>query len=147
MMRSKEKITLTNMCMIHDEEGNVLVQNRKDRHWAGIVFPGGHVEQNESFVESVIREIKEETGLTIEQPKLCGIKQFWDSEGDRYIVFLFKTSHFSGKVVSSDEGEVFWMKLNEINEDNCAKGFLDMIQIFNDDSIEELIYCENKKFI
>lgn len=56
-MSRVEKCTLTNMCMI--QKGNqVLVQNRLNPNWPGIVFPGGHVEEAESLVDSVIREIK-----------------------------------------------------------------------------------------
>ena len=40
----------------------------------GLVFPGGHVEEGESLLESVIREMKEETGLTIKNPIACVLK-------------------------------------------------------------------------
>ena len=76
-MGRKETVELTNMCMVEDGKGNVLVQNRLDPNWSGIVYPGGHVEAGESITASVIREIREETGLTIENPTLCGVKQFW----------------------------------------------------------------------
>ena len=64
------------MCMIYDDDGNVLVQDRRDSDWGGITFPGGHVEKGESFTDEVIREVYEETGLTIETPQICGIKQW-----------------------------------------------------------------------
>ena len=73
-MGRKETVELTNMCMVEDGKGNVLVQNRLDPNWSGIVYPGGHVEAGESIAASVIREIREETGLTIENPTLCGVK-------------------------------------------------------------------------
>ena len=62
------------MCMIYDGAGRVVVQDKVGKNWGGITFPGGHVEKDESFVDSVIREVKEETGLDIQSPKLCGIK-------------------------------------------------------------------------
>lgn len=78
-MEHSEDVILTNMCMVYD--GNkVLVQekilrgDRKKDRSKGIIFPGGHVERHEPIVDSVIREIYEETGLTIENPRLCGIK-------------------------------------------------------------------------
>ena len=94
-MSRMENCILTNMCMICD--GNkVLVQDRKNPNWPGITFPGGHVKPEESFVESVIREVKEETNLDIAQVKLCGVKQ-WTSKSEdyRYLVFLFRTDTFS----------------------------------------------------
>lgn len=63
-MSEYEKIELTNMCMIYDNNGNVVVQDKINKSWGGITFPGGHIEKRESFVDSVIREVKEETGLS-----------------------------------------------------------------------------------
>ena len=69
-MARMEEVELTNMCMVCDGKGNVLVQNKKgDRTWHGWNFPGGHVEQGEFVTPSVIREVREETGLTVENLK------------------------------------------------------------------------------
>ena len=108
MSRSEQAI-FTNLCMVYDDAGNILVQDRLDPTWPGICFPGGHVEPGESFVESVIREVWEETGLRIENPILCGTKQFQTQKGERYVVFFYKTNRFSGQLKSSDEGKVFWI--------------------------------------
>ncbi|MFZ1540441.1 MAG: NUDIX domain-containing protein, partial [Enterococcus aquimarinus] len=69
-MARSEAAVFTNMCMVYNEQGQILVQDRKKQDWPGITFPGGHVEKGESFVGSVIREVKEETGLTIQSPQL-----------------------------------------------------------------------------
>lgn len=56
-MAESEKVILTNMCMVYD--GNkVLVQDRLDKNWKGLTFPGGHIEKHESFTDAVIREVK-----------------------------------------------------------------------------------------
>ena len=101
-MSKREEVIFTNMCMVTDGQGNVLVQRRTDPGWPGVTFPGGHVEPGESIVESIIREMREETGLTILKPKLCGVKQF-PIDGGRYLVFLFVAERFSGEIVSSEE--------------------------------------------
>jgi len=136
-----ERAVFTNMCMVSRGD-EVLVQRRSDRNWPGIVFPGGHAEPGEAFVESVIREVREETGLTIEQPELCGVKQFEDDDGARYVVFLYRTDRFSGELTSSDEGEVFWVKRDEVASLPLASGVVPMLPIFFGDFPRELIWRE-----
>lgn len=58
-------ITLTNMCLIINDKNEILFQDRLKNDWPGLNLPGGHVEVNESIKDSVIREIKEETNLTL----------------------------------------------------------------------------------
>ena len=145
-MARLEEVELTNMCMVCDGKGNVLVQNKKgDRTWHGWNFPGGHVEQDEFVTPSVVREIREETGLTIENPKLCGIKEFQkEQDGKRFIVFLYVASRFSGELRSSDEGDVFWYPLSELKRSKeLADGFSEMLPVFTSDEISEVFYTKN----
>lgn len=139
-MSRAERVILTNLCMVYDHDGNILVQDRKDPSWPGICFPGGHVEPGESFVESVIREFREETGLTIEKPVLCGTKQFPTKQGERYVVFFYKTDQFSGQLQSSDEGEVFWIKRSELSNYTLVEDFEDMVKVFESDDLSEFQY-------
>ncbi|MBQ2990435.1 MAG: 8-oxo-dGTP diphosphatase [Clostridia bacterium] len=146
-MSRTEEVELTNMCMICDGKGNVLVQHKKNHPtWCGWNFPGGHVEKGEYVTPSVIREMKEETGLTIENPRLCGIKEFHKSEdGKRYIVFLYTANRFSGQLKASSEGEVFWYPLSELAKSNqLIDGFRDMLSVFTADEISE-VYYERRK--
>ncbi|MBQ8496463.1 MAG: 8-oxo-dGTP diphosphatase [Clostridia bacterium] len=136
-MAKIEKAIFTNLCMVYDGKGNILVQDRKNPNWKGVTFPGGHVEEGESFTESVIREVREETGLTIENPILCGVKQFPTLEGERYVVFCYKTGTFSGEIVSSSEGEVFWISRRELENYKVAPDFLELIRIFESDCLSE----------
>lgn len=142
-MSRMEEVELTNMCMICDGKGNVLVQNKKNHPtWHGWNFPGGHVEKGEYVTPSVIREMKEETGLTIENPKLCGIKEFHKSkDGKRYIVFLYAANQFSGELKSSSEGEVFWYPLSELRlSKDLIDGFEEMLPVFTSEEISEVFY-------
>ena len=82
-MQRTENVELTVLCLIHQND-KYLLQNRLKEDWKGLTLPGGHIEKNESIIDVVIREMKEETGLDIQNPRLCGIKQF-PIENGRYI--------------------------------------------------------------
>ena len=139
-MSRAEQAIFTNLCMVYDDAGNILVEDRKDPDWPGLCFPGGHIEPGESFVESVIREVWEETGLTIENPKLCGTKQFQTKKGERYVVFFYKTNRFSGDLKSSDEGDVFWISKADLPSYPLCDDFPDMIRVFEEDDLSEFYY-------
>jgi len=139
-MSRSERAIFTNLCMVYDHAGNILVQDRLDPSWPGLCFPGGHVEPGEAFVDSVIREVWEETGLTIENPRLCGTKQFQTGKGERYVVFFYKTDKYSGQLKSSDEGKVFWIPRNTLPEYTLCDDFLDMVKVFEEDELSEFYY-------
>lgn len=138
-----ENAVFTTLCMVSDIDGNVLVQERIGGKWDGIAFPGGHVEQGESFVKSVIREVCEETGYTIESPLLCGIKQFQTDEGSRYVILMFKADKFHGKLASSSEGRAFWIKRDEMQRYNLAHDMLEMMELFENDAKSEFYYYKD----
>ena len=142
-MAVSEKVILTNMCMVYDGS-RVLVQDRTDKNWSGLTFPGGHIEKHESFTDAVIREVKEETGLTVSCPQLCGIKQWPHSEDVRYIVLFYKTDRFEGELRSSSEGEVFWMELEDFRKAKLARDMSEMLDIFLDDEKSEFFYHHQK---
>ena len=141
-MAREEKAIFTNMCMITDGNGNVLVLDRLKPDWPGIAFPGGHVEPGESFVESVIREVYEETGLSIETPVLCGTKQFQTEKNERYVVLFYKTDRFSGELRSSGEGEVFWIPRDTLTDYPLSVDFEEMVSIFESDNLCEFYYYQ-----
>lgn len=143
-MNRKTPVELTNMCMIYDDQGNVLVEEKLVHNSKGLIFPGGHVESNESVAESMIREIKEETGLTISNLQFCGIKDWIEFDGSRYMVFLYKTSTYSGSIQSSSEGEIFWMPLEELKAKETLWHLDMMLEIFEGNGVSELYFNRNE---
>jgi len=134
-------VEITNMCMIEAPDGRVLVQHRlpkKNNPWSGLTFPGGHAEPGESIVDSVIREIKEETGLTISEISNCGYVQWYNPEKQsQYIVFLFRATSFSGELKSSTEGRMEWMSLDEMRAGEMAPNMEKYLSVFlNDDVLQ-----------
>lgn len=110
------RIILTNMCMLYKEDHSFLVIDRLKKDWPGINFPGGHVEANESVEESVIREMKEETGLDVHSLEFVTYYE-WNmiEEGVRHLCLLFRSKDFDGTLESSSEGKVFFIKKDELS--------------------------------
>ena len=129
------------MCMVTDAEGPVLVQERLPKPsnaWCGLTFPGGHVEPGETVVASVIREVKEETGLSVSNLQNCGYIQWYNPvKQSQYFVFLFKTSTFSGELTGSVEGNVKWMTLGEMLAGKLAPNMTKYLAVFQNKNIPQ----------
>ena len=137
-MGRTENVELTTLCLIRRGD-EILLQDRLKRDWAGLTLPGGHVEPGESIVDSVIREMREETGLTIRNPRLKGIKQF-PIDGGRYLVFLFEATEFEGEPISSDEGKVAWYRRDAVAGLPSVKDLEDLLRVMERDDMTEFIY-------
>jgi len=134
------------MCMIQDLKTNkVLVQDRV-LDWKGISFPAGGVEEGESLVEAAIREMKEETGLTVSNLRPCGIVHWYnDKTGDRHLVFNYKTSDFFGELLpETEEGKVFWVTPEELPVLNLSDGFTDRLPMFFEEKNTERFQVWNE---
>ena len=139
-MNRKQEVELTNMCLIYDEN-RILVEEKKETKYAGgLVFPGGHIEPGESLLQSVIRELKEATGLDIYGPQPCGFKDWIQDDGTRYIVLLYKTNKFSGTLKSSEEGKVFWLNRKDIDGANLIWNMRELLEIFETDQYSEFFF-------
>ena len=136
-MEHTERVILTNMCMIRSGT-KVLVEEKVGKDAGGIIFPGGHVEEGEPVTDSVIREMREETGLTIEKPKLCGVKEWINPDGSRYVVFLFTADRFTGELRSSEEGRVFWLEQDQVLESNWIWHMDGLMKILADGEYTEM---------
>ena len=145
-MGRTETVELAVLCLIQDGD-KILLQNRVKEDWTGYTLPGGHIEIGESFVDAVKREMKEETGLEILNPRLVGIKQFPMKNGNyvegRYVVLLFKATEFTGNVVSSEEGQMEWIRYDQVSEIDTVDDFEDLLDVMNNPNLTEFQYLVN----
>lgn len=139
-MARNELAVFTTLIMVENEKGHLLVEDRKDPDWPGICFPGGHAEPGEAFTTAAIRETFEETGLTIRDPRLVGVKQFQTKRNERYVVFFYKATKFTGTLTSSDEGEVFWISREDLQNLTLVDDFLEMLKVFDSPDLSEFYY-------
>ena len=135
---------LTNLCLVEDPtNGKVVLQYRSPeryKKWSGYAFPGGHIEKGESLAESVIREVYEETGLTITDPKLVAVKDWPLDDGGRYIVFCYKATEFTGQLRSSEEGEVSWVEKDQLEKLDLSYDMLPLLEVMEDPDLSEFYY-------
>ena len=137
-MDRRESIELTILCLLH-RDGKLLLQNRVKPDWHGYVLPGGHVEPGESIVDAVVREMWEETGLTVLHPKLCGVKQF-PIDGGRYLVLLFETEEFTGTLRSSEEGSMEWVSREMLCEYPTVEDLAQLLDVMLRPDLTEFQY-------
>lgn len=131
-----EQAILTNMCMVCDGD-RILVEDKVTGGYTGIVFPGGHVEKGEPLVSAIIREVWEETGLTVRHPRLCGIYNWMREDGIRYFVFIYRAEQWSGTLQSSAEGNVFWTTREEFLQMHLAAGMREVLLLCDRDDLSE----------
>ena len=86
----------------------------------------------------MIREIYEETGLTIQNPRLTGIYH-WMTGDIKNVGFLYKTSEYEGKLISSEEGKVYWISGEEFLKKPLAPGMEQVWQMMHDEDAQECL--------
>ncbi len=123
------EVVLTNMCMVYKGD-QILVQNRVKKTWPGLTFPGGHVEKDEDHIKSIIREVKEETGLTLLEVEQVGFIEWFDEKTQvRDLCLLYRSSSFVGELSSSSEGEVFFVNKEDLYKYPFSTDFDKVLEI------------------
>ena len=145
--KKTETVCFMNLCMVQDGKGNVLALDKVNDSYTGTTFPGGHVENGEIFTKAVIREVYEETGLTIENPLFCGIYH-WNKSGTHHVIFLYKADRYSGILHSSEEGKVYWIPMDEFKEKELATGMEYVLQMMESAQMNECyMHLEDGKYV
>ena len=143
---------LATLCYVTRDDKTLMlhrVKKENDYHegkWNGL---GGKLEPGESPEDCAIREIKEESGLIIKNPKMAGFITFPLFDGvDDWYVFVFTVNEFEGELIDSNEGILEWIpndKLTELNLWDGDKIFIDWI--FKDKFFSAKFNYKDKKFI
>ena len=139
---------LCNMIKINRGNDVLVLDKVKKYGWEGLTFPGGHVEKIESITESVIREVKEETNLDIENIKYVGMISWYDNDNnDRIVGFLYETDDFSGELVKENvEGTLEFIDYDELkNMDGHSDSMDEIFAIYDGKYSEIVLYYEDNK--
>jgi len=117
------------------DNGEVLIVRRARPPVQGIyTLPGGVVESGETVTEAVIREVREETALTIEPATLAGYREMITREaGGRterhFVILCFAARLISGKAIPNDEiEEIRWCRPDELDELDTTDGLADIVE-------------------
>ena len=102
-----------NIVMIYDSVHNTVLMQDRTKIWKGGAFPGGHLEIGESIYNSCIREVKEETGLTISNLIPCGLVHWSKKNGRQEFIYLYRTGTFQASS-QCNEGENKWVHINDL---------------------------------
>ena len=111
------KSNLTTLCYIENEDSYLMMHRvKKDKDinkdkWVGV---GGHFEDSESPEECLLREVKEETGLTLTRFKLRGIITFVTDVYETEYMFLYTADGYEGEMIECNEGNLEWVKKTDV---------------------------------
>lgn len=110
----KERIAHLNSTVCYLKKDNKILMIKFSKKWGNVYAPpGGKFEKGESPLDCIIREFKEETGLTLVNPKLQGMS-YWQ-ESSEGIIFVYTAENYEGKQISmSEEGNLEWITIEEL---------------------------------
>ena len=108
---------ITTLCYIEQDGKYLMLHRTKQKHdinenkWIGV---GGHAEGTEGPEECLLREVKEETGLTLTSYRFRALITFVSDKQEPEMMCLFTADAFTGKLITCDEGELVWVDKREV---------------------------------
>lgn len=125
---------LSTLCYIEKDGKYLMLHRTKKRNdinkdkWLGI---GGKFEDGESSEECITREVKEETGLTLNTYKLRCIVTYVSTNWETEYMYVFTSNDFTGELTECNEGDLQWIEKDKVTELNTWEGdkiFVDKIK-------------------
>ena len=117
MSETDARSNLTTLCYIVKDDKYLMMHRVKKKNdvnhdkWVGV---GGHFEKDETPEECLLRETKEETGLTLERFHLRGVITFLCDYWPTEYMFLYTADQYSGELIECDEGNLEWVKKSDV---------------------------------
>ena len=108
---------LTTLCYIEKDEKYLMLHRTKKKNdfnggkWIGV---GGKFEKDETPEECLLREVREETGLCLENYALRGIITFISDEWETEYMYLYTADKWTGSLTDCDEGELAWVEKEKV---------------------------------
>ncbi len=130
---------LTTLCYIEKEDAYLMLHRTKKENdcnqdkWIGV---GGKFEPDETPEECLLREVREETGLTLKNYRRRGIITFLSDRWETEYMFLYTADDFEGELITCDEGELVWVKKSDL----CK------LHLWEGDKIFFRLLQENREF-
>lgn len=127
---------LTTLCYIEKDNKYLMLHRTKKQNdanhdkWIGV---GGKFEADETPQECLLREVYEETSLTLTSYSLRGIVTFISDEWETEYMFLFTSGEYEGEISDCNEGELVWIEKNEIMNLNLWEGDKIFLKLLTED--------------
>lgn len=115
----------TTLCYIEKDNRYLMLHRTKKENdlnegkWIGV---GGKFEKNETPEECLLREVKEETGLTLTKYRLRAVITFISNLWETEYMYLFTANEFTGEVTECSEGVLEWVNKEEVMKLNLWQG-------------------------
>jgi ADP-ribose pyrophosphatase YjhB (NUDIX family) len=115
-------------------DGHVLIVRRARKPAQGVyTLPGGVVEAGETLTEAIVREVREETGLTVEPVALAGHREAIVRDGDgrtarHFVILAFAARWLAGEPAPSEEiDEAHWLRPSELKDLKTTEGLAEIV--------------------
>jgi 8-oxo-dGTP diphosphatase len=113
------------LCYIEKDDAYLMLHRVKKENdlnhdkWVGV---GGKFEQDETPEECLLREVKEETGLTLTSYRFRGIVTFLSDEWEGEYMHLYTATEYTGEMTECNEGNLEWVPKEEIEKLHIWEG-------------------------